>query len=99
MTAGSSSAFRLAEAELAPAGIRLLDVALLRPHGWRETGAAEVGVGVVVQVHGRVDQHPVPFAGAEQRGVAVALAHRRLEAEAEGRRHDDDVVLTGSDEM
>src|SRR5262245_44520 len=94
---GSSSAFRLAEAELAPPGIRLIDVVLLRPYGRREAGAAEVGIGVVVQIHGGVDQHPVPFAGTEQRGVAVALAHRWIEAKPEGRRHDDDVVLPGID--
>src|SRR5262245_1767215 len=81
-------AFRLAEAELAPAGVGLLDVVLVWPDGRRKAGAAVVRIGVVVEIHGGVDQHPAPFAGAEQRGIAVALAHRRVEPQAEGRGHD-----------
>src|SRR5262249_47371311 len=38
----------------------------LRPHGGWEAGAVEIRVEVVVEVHGGVDQHPIPFAGAEQ---------------------------------
>ena len=66
-----------------------------RPGLGREARAVEIRIGVVVEVHGGVDQHAVPLAGAEQRRIAVALAGRGIEAEPEGRRHDDDVVLAG----
>jgi hypothetical protein len=39
-----------------------------------EKRAAELGIGVVVEVHGGVDRHPVALAGAAQSRVAVALA-------------------------
>src|SRR5437764_318844 len=58
----SAGAFRLAEAELAPARIGLLDVGVVRPDRRREACAAVVRVGIVVEVHGGVDQHPVPLA-------------------------------------
>src|SRR5262249_58402477 len=58
-------AFRLAETEFAPAGVGLLDVVLLRPHRRRETGAAVIRYGPVVEIHGGVDQHPAPFTRAE----------------------------------
>src|SRR5262249_58006657 len=76
-------AFGFAEAELAPAGVGLRDVVLVWPDGRREAGAAVIRIGVVVEIHGGVDQHPAPLAGAEQRGIAVALAHRRIDPHAE----------------
>src|ERR1700756_3023806 len=64
-------AFRLSEPELAPAGISLGDVVRLRPNRRRESGAAVVRIGIVIEVLGSVDQHTVPLAGAEQRRIAV----------------------------
>src|SRR5207248_4811599 len=40
---------------------------------------------------------PIPFAGAVERGVAVALAGRGIKPQTESRRHDDDVILAGID--
>src|SRR4029079_14316327 len=90
---------RILESQFAPARHGGVDVFLLRPDLGREARAAELGIGVVVEVHGGVDQHAVPLAGAEQRRIAVALAGRGIEAGAERRWHDDDVVLAGVDAM
>src|SRR5258708_7832746 len=94
-----SHALRLLQAELGPARHRGVDVLLLRPDLGREARAAKLGIGVVVEVHGGVDQHAIPLAGAEQCGIAVALARRGIEPRAERVRHDDDVVLAGIDAM
>src|SRR5262245_38697103 len=88
---------QLVEAKLTPALARGLDILLLGPDCRRKARAAKFRVGVVIEVHGGVDQHPIPFAGTEQSRVAVALARRWVDSEAERRRHDDDVVLTGID--
>src|SRR5512142_580617 len=88
-----SAVLRLLQPELGEAGVGGVDVLLVGARRRREARAVEILVRVVVEVHGGVDQHPVPLAGAEQRRSAVALAGRGIEAEAEGRRHDDDVVL------
>src|SRR5207237_1062754 len=84
---------RFVQPELGPARHGGVDVLLLRPDLRWEARAAELGVGVVIEIHRGVDQHAVPLAGAEQRRVAVALAGGGIEAGAERRRHDDDVVL------
>src|SRR6202035_2485452 len=93
----SLSGLPLLQPQLPPPLHHRIDILLLRPHRRREARAAEIGVRVVVEIDGGVDQHAVPFAGAELRDVAVALAHRGIEAGAEGRGHDDDVVLAGID--
>src|SRR5262249_11255492 len=87
----------LVETKLAPARLGGLDIVRRRPDGRRVACAAEFGIGVVVEVDGRVDQHPVPLAGPIERRIAVAFAGRWIEAQAEGRRYDDDVVLAGID--
>src|SRR5262249_58400147 len=84
-------AFRVAEPELAPAGIGLGDVVRLRPNRRGESGAAVVRIGIVIEVLGSVDQHAVPLAGAEQRRIAVALTHGRINPHAGRGRHDDHV--------
>src|SRR5476651_2071334 len=83
----------LVEAEFRPARLRRSDILVGWPDLGRKTRAAQVRVGVVVEVHGGVDQHAVPFAGTEQGRVAVALAGRGIEPGAERRWHDDDVVF------
>src|SRR5580693_2662627 len=74
----------LIQPQLPPPLHHRVDVLLLRPHRRREAGAAEIGVRVVIEIDGGVDQHAVPLAGAELRDVAVALAHRRIEPGADG---------------
>src|SRR6266581_2031634 len=85
--------FQLVEAKLAPALARSLLVFFRWPCGGRIAGAAELGIGIVVEVDGGIDQHAVPLASAEQRRIAVALAGRGIEPQPKGCRHDDDVVL------
>ena len=89
--------FLLIEAQFAPARLHRIEIFLRRPHRRREARAAEIGIGVVVEIEGGVDQHAIPFAGAELRDVAVAPPGRRIEPGAKGRRHDDDIVLAGID--
>src|SRR5215470_16736903 len=96
---GRTLARRLPQSKLAPARVSPVDVVLVRPDRRRKAGAAELRIGIVVEVHGGIDQHPVPFAGAEQLGIAVTPAGRGVESGAEGRRHDHDVVLAGIDAM
>src|SRR5689334_18424127 len=91
------TAVRFFQPELVPPRRRGVDVGLIRPNLGREARTIQLGVGVVIEIHRGVDQHPVPLAGAEKRRVAVALAGRGIEARAEGRRHDDDGVLAGID--
>src|SRR5215470_13721837 len=88
------SAERL-EPELAPAPRNRGNVGFARPHFWWEARAAEIGVGVVVEVHRGVDQHSIPLAGAEQRRIAVTPPRRGVEACPKSCRHDDDIVLAG----
>src|SRR5687767_3498240 len=68
--------FVFGKAELGPAGVGRLFVLAGGPDGGRITLPAEVGIGIVIEVDGGIDQHAVPFAGAEHRDVAVALARR-----------------------
>src|SRR5262249_53770946 len=82
----------LVETKLAPARLRSLDIVRRGPDGRRVACAAEFGIGVVVEVDGRVDQHPVPLPGPIERRVAVAFAGRWIETQAKGRWHDDNVV-------
>src|SRR5262249_53410905 len=94
---GRSPALRLAAPELAPARIGSVDVSLVPPDRRRGGGAAPLWVPVGIAIDGGVDQHAIPLSGAEQVGIAVAPARRRIKAGAEGRRHDHDVVLAGID--
>src|SRR3954469_24795779 len=74
-----SIALQLIETELIPALLGRFDIVLLRPDRGREAGAAKFRVWIVVEVDGGIDQHAVPFAGAELRRIAVALACRWIE--------------------
>src|SRR4029453_11994544 len=94
-----SISLELVEAKLAPALARGLLVFLRRPRRWRISGPAKVRIRIVVEVDGGIDQHTVPLARAEQRGIAVALAGRGIKAKPESRRQDPDCVLAGIDSV
>src|SRR6266705_1899709 len=88
---------RFVEAEFAPARFDCVDIFRRRPDQRRKPRAVEFGIGIVIEIHGGIDQHAIPFAGAEQRGVASALARRWSEPQPECGGHDDDGVLAGID--
>src|SRR5262249_24986427 len=73
--------------ELAPPPRYRGDIRFARPDLWREPRAPKIRVRVVVEIHGGVDQHPVPLAGTEQCRIAVTAASRGVKPGPEGRRH------------
>lgn len=93
----SSVAGRFAQSELKNTRMGSLRIAFFWPYHRRETGAAEIRVRIVVEVHGGVDQHMALLGNPKQRRITAAPACRWIKSGAKGRGHNHDVVLARVD--
>src|SRR5262249_6247646 len=64
----------LVQPEFFQAPARRLPSFRRRPQRRRKPRAAEIGIGLIVEIDRGIDQQPIPFARTEQSDVAVALA-------------------------